>query len=84
MVSLDKKEKDGKSHLEELLEKSRSMNENSNKAITDGMNMIFSKMSELERKHEENLRREVEEIKRKMMEENKQKTITVDSSQKER
>ena len=47
MVSLDKKEKDGKSHLEELLEKSRSMNENSNKAITDGMNMIFTKMSEL-------------------------------------
>ena len=47
VVPLDKKEKDGKSHLEELLEKSRSMNENSNKAITDGMNMIFTKMSEL-------------------------------------
>lgn len=43
MVSLDKK--DNKNYLEDLLEKSRSMNENNNKAISDGMALIFAKMT---------------------------------------
>jgi hypothetical protein len=44
VVSLDKKG-DNKNFLEEILERSRSMNENSTKTISDGMNLIFAKMS---------------------------------------
>ena len=43
VVSLDKKE--NKNYLEELLEKSRAVNETNNKTLSDGMNMIFAKMS---------------------------------------
>ena len=44
------------------------MNENSNKAITDGMNMIFAKMNDLERRNDETLKKEIEEIRRRVEE----------------
>lgn len=33
------------------------MNESSNRAITDGMNMIFAKMKELEKRNDETLKK---------------------------
>lgn len=36
-----------KNILEELLFRSKEVNENNNKALTDSMNLIFAKMSEL-------------------------------------
>lgn len=44
--------KGDKNFLEELMERSRNMNETSNKAITEGMNMIFTKMNDLERRND--------------------------------
>ena len=50
VVQLDKK--GDKNYLQELLYKSREMSETNNKAFTDGMNMIFAKMSELQKRND--------------------------------
>lgn len=42
------------------------MNENNSKAISEGMALIFAKMTELERRNDENLKKEVDNIKRKV------------------
>lgn len=57
--------KNDKNILEELLYRSREANESNNKALADSMNLIFVKMSELEKKSEETLKREVESLKAK-------------------
>jgi len=59
------------------------MNENNNKAISDGMALIFAKMSELERKNEENLKKEVEGIKRKVETNQRKKSYAEGDKEKE-
>jgi hypothetical protein len=76
--------KGDKNYLEELLEKNRSMSENSSKAIADGMNMIFTKMSELERRNEEKLKAEIEEIRRRVEEDNRRKNSSEFDREKEK
>jgi|LakMenE18May11ns_1017448.scaffolds.fasta_scaffold9587203_1 hypothetical protein len=39
--------KNDKNYLEELLYKSREMNDYNSKALNDSMNLIFSKMAEI-------------------------------------
>ena len=88
------KKRDNSSYLEDLIEKSKTMNENSNRAITDGMSLIFTKMSELEQKNEEKWKREMESIKIKFEEESRRKgsievkevvkVVTIDKTNKEK
>lgn len=74
VISLEKK--GDKNFLEEILERSKSMNESSNRAITDGMNMIFAKMKELEKRNDETLKKQIEEIKRRVENDSRRKGST--------
>ena len=74
VISLEKK--GDKNFLEEILERSKSMNESSNRAITDGMNMIFAKMKELEKRNDETLKKQIEEIKRRVENDSRRKSST--------
>lgn len=74
VISLEKK--GDKNFLEEILERSKSMNESSNRAITDGMNLIFAKMKELEKRNDETLKKQIEEIKRRVENDSRRKSST--------
>jgi hypothetical protein len=41
------------------------MSEYNSKALNDSMNMIFTKMAEIEKKNDENLKKEIDALKRK-------------------
>jgi hypothetical protein len=58
-------ERKDKNYLEELMYKSREINDTNSKALTDSMNLIFVKMAELEKKNDETLRREVQALRKK-------------------
>ncbi len=45
--------------------KSREYSDTNNKALADNMNLIISKMAELERKNDDTLRREVQALRKK-------------------
>jgi len=45
--------------------KSREINENNSKALTDSMNLIVAKMAELEKKNDETIRREMQGLRKK-------------------
>lgn len=41
------------------------MNEQSNKALTDSVNMVMARMAELERRNDDTLKREIEQIRKR-------------------
>lgn len=49
--------KSEKNYLEEMMEKSREVNEYNNKALADSMNMIIVKMAEIEKKSDATLKK---------------------------
>lgn len=63
MVVEEKKE--DKSYIEEMMYKSREINDQNTKALADSVNLIYAKMAEIEKKNEEALKREVEALRRK-------------------
>ena len=58
------------------------MNESSNKAITEGMNMIFTKMNDLERRNDQTLKKEIDEIRKRVEEDTNRRKNSVELDQK--